>query len=110
MPRLDDDGIIRADMQLKYAKFLPCNTRYPIILPRKSWVTKLIIKHHHELGGHSMGTNQTLPSLSSKYWILAGREAIIEWEHKCGVCKKRKTRNVVQIMAPLPLNRLKTPL
>ena len=62
-PRLVDDGIIRADLdgRLKYAEFLP---RYPIILPR---VTKLIIKRHHELGGHSMGTNQTLSSLSSKY-------------------------------------------
>ena len=38
-PRLDDDGIIRADGRLKYAEFLPYNTRYPIILPRKSWVT-----------------------------------------------------------------------
>ena len=65
--RLDDDGIIRADGRLKYAEFLPYNTRYPIILPRKSWVTKLIIKHHHELGDHSMDTNQTLSSLSSKY-------------------------------------------
>ena len=107
-PCLDDDGIIRADGQLKYAEFLPYNTRYPIILPRKSWVTKLIIKHHHELGGHSMGTNQTLSSLSSKYWILAAREAIIEWEWECGICKKRKARNAVQIMAPLPLNRLQT--
>ena len=109
-PRLDDDGLLRADGRFKYAEFLPYNTRYPIILPRKSWVTKLIIKHHHELGGHSMGTNQTLSSLSSKYWILAAREAIIEWERECGVCKRRKARNAVQIMAPLPLNRLKTSL
>ena len=57
-----------------------------------------------------MGTNQTLSSLSSKYWILAAREAIIEWEWECGVCKRRKARNAVQIMAPLPLNRLKTSL
>ena len=54
-----------------------------------------------------MDTNQTL---SSKYWILAAREAIIEWERECGVCKKRKARNAVQIMAPLPLNRLQTSL
>ena len=51
---LDDDELIRADRQLKYAEFLLYNTKYPIILPRKIWVTKLIIKQHHELGGHSM--------------------------------------------------------
>ena len=109
-PRLDDDGIIRADGRLKYAEFLPYNTRYPIILPRRSWVTKLIIKHHHELGGHSTGTNQTLSFLSSKYWILAAREAIIEWERERGMCKRRTAKNALQIMAPLPRNRLKTSL
>ena len=54
-----------------------------------------------------MGTNQTLPSFSSRYWILAAREAIIKWEQECGVCKRRKARNAVQIMAPLLLNRFK---
>jgi len=77
---LDDDGIMRSDGRLKYAEFLLYDTRYPIILPRKSWVTSLIVKHHHEAGNHSTGTNHTLSSLSSKYWILAAREAIIEWE------------------------------
>ena len=46
----------------------------------KNWVTKLIAKHHHELGSHNAGTNQTLSLLSSKYWIIAAREEIIEWE------------------------------
>ena len=101
---------MRSDGRLKYAEFLPYNTRYPIILPRKSWVTKLIIKHHHELGNHSTGTNQTLSSLSTKYWILAAREAIIEWERECRMCKRRTTKTASQIMAPLPLNRLKTSL
>ena len=57
-----------------------------------------------------MDTNQTLSSLSSKHWILAAREAIIEWEQECGLCNRRKARNAVQIMAPLLLNRLKTSL
>ena len=96
--QLDDDGIMRADGRLKYAEFFPYNTRYPIILPRKSWVTKLIIKHHHELGGHSTGTNQTLSFLSSKYWILAAREAIIEWERECGMCKRRTAKNAIQML------------
>ena len=109
-PRLDDDGVIRSDGRLKYAEFLPFDTRYPIILPRRSWVTKLIVKNYHELGNHSTGTNQTLSSLSSKYWILAAREAIIEWERECGICRRRKAKNATQIMAPLPLSRLKTSL
>ena len=41
-PRLDDNKIMRSYGRLKYAEFLPYDVRYPIILPRKNWVTKLI--------------------------------------------------------------------
>ena len=84
--------------------------RYPIILPRKNWVTKLIIKHYHELGNHIAGTNQTLASLYTRFWIIAAREAILEWEKECVMCQKRKAKVAQQIMAPLPLNRLTTSL
>ena len=102
-PRLDDNKIMRSDGWLKYAEFL---VRYPIILPRKDWVTKLIVKHYQELGNHNYGVNQTLSLLSSKYWIIAARGEIIEREKQCTFCKKRKAKNATQIMAPLPLNRL----
>ena len=63
-----------------------------IILPRKNWVTKLIVKHYHEMGNHNAGVNQTLSLLSSKYWIIAAREEIIEWEKQCVFYKKEKLR------------------
>ena len=109
-PRLDDDGVMRSEGRLKYGEFLPYDVRYPIILPRKSWITKHIVKHHHELGNHSVGTNQILSTLSSKYWIVAAREAIIEWERECAMCKRKKAKRTEQIMAPFPLNRLTTSL
>ena len=59
-PKLDSEGMIRSDERLTYAEFLPYDVWYPIILPQKNWVTKLIIKHYHELGNHIAGTNQTL--------------------------------------------------
>ena len=80
---------MRSDSRLQYAEFLPYNTRYPIILPRKNLVTKLIINHYHEMGCHNAGTNQTLSGLSTKYWIMAAREAIAEWEKECAVCIRR---------------------
>ena len=55
-PKIDDDGLMRSDGRLKFAEFLPYDVRYPIILPRKNWVTKLIVKHHHEKGFHVSGT------------------------------------------------------
>ena len=91
-PLLDDNKIMRSDGCLKYAEFLPYDVRYPIILPRKNWVTKLIVKHYHEMGNHNAGVNQTLSLLSSKYWIIAAREEIIEWEKQCAFYKKEKLR------------------
>ena len=65
-PKLDDDGLMRSDGRPKYAKFLPYDVRYPVLLPRKSWVTKLIVKEYHERGNHVTGTNQTLAALFTR--------------------------------------------
>jgi len=56
------------------------------------------------------GTNQTLSSLSIRYWIIAAREEILEWEKECAVCKRKKAQCVKQIMALLPLCRLQSSL
>ena len=79
-----------------------------MILPRKSWVTKLIIKDAHEKRNHAFGTNQTLAILSARYWIISAREAIQEWERECADCRHRKAKVGQQIMAPLPLARDQT--
>ena len=43
-PTMDEYGIMRCNSRIVNAEFLPIETRYPVILPRASWVTKLIIK------------------------------------------------------------------
>ena len=40
------------------------------------------------------------------FWIIAAREAILEWEKECAMCQKRKAKIAQQTMASLPLNRL----
>ena len=109
-PMLDKDGLMRSDGRLAHAKFLSFDVRYPVILPRKSWVTKLIIKEFHENGKHASGTNHTLAALSARYWVISGREAIREWEKECMALRRRKSKACQQIMAPLPLSRIKTSL
>ena len=46
----------------------------------------------------------------TKYWIIVAREEIAEWEKQCAICIKRKAKCAKQIMAPLPLNRIKSSL
>ena len=100
-PVLDEDEILRCDGRLRYAEFLPWETRYPIILPRNHCVSRLISKHAHEQSHHG-GINQVLSELSTQYWIISAREAIKEWERACMQCRRRKATPAKQIMAPLP--------
>ncbi|XP_014675862.1 PREDICTED: uncharacterized protein LOC106815850 [Priapulus caudatus] len=106
-PKLGDDGIMRMDGRLKYAEFLPYDVRHPIILPRKHWVTQLLVRYYHTLGFHTSGTNHTLADISTRYWITAGREAIRECEKECAKCTLRKSKAGRQIMVPLPGIRLR---
>ena len=104
-PKFDEFNIIRCDSRISKAEYLPYDTRYPIILPRKHQITALIVQHFHELVDHQ-GTNTTLARLSSKYWIIAAREEIRDCEKDCVECKRRKVKASTQIMSPLPEKRL----
>ena len=73
-------------------------------------MTKLIVKHYHEKGNHAGGANQTLATLSTRFWIISGREEIREWEKDCNECQKRKAKAAKQVMAPLPQIRLRSSL
>jgi hypothetical protein len=109
MPKIDEDGVLRCDGRLCYAEFLPYEVRFPVILLRGNWVTKLIVKHYHEIGQHVLGTNHILANLSNEYWVEAAREEIRAWEKECNECRRRKAKASSQVMAP-PLNRLQLPL
>ena len=106
-PRLDDQGMIRSDSRLQFAEYLPYDARFPIILPRGHWVTRLIVRYFHELANHSAGINFVLAQINQRYWIPAARDEIKECENQCNECKKRKNKTATQVMAPLPPNRLR---
>ena len=80
---------LRCNGRLRYADILPYDARHPIILPRKTWVTKLIVKFCHEKDHHAGGTNQTLAAISTRFGIISAREEIREWENECNWCKRR---------------------
>ena len=61
-----------------------------MILPKKHWVTRLIVRYFHELANHSAGINFVLIQISQKYWIPAARDAIKDFENQCNECKNGK--------------------
>ena len=65
----------------------------------------LIVKYYHELASHTAGTNFVLSQISQRFWVVATREEIRNWERQCNECKKCKNKAASQIMAPLPSSR-----
>ena len=95
---------------MEQADYLPFDVKYPIILPRGNWITKLIVNYYHENDHHVASQNQALAKILQRFWILRGREAIREYENNCFGCKRRKAKIEKQIMAPFVALRLKQPL
>ena len=48
-PVLDEEGVLRCDGRLKFADYLPWETRHPIILPRNHQITKLIVEARNRM-------------------------------------------------------------
>ncbi|XP_065174407.1 uncharacterized protein LOC135804458 [Sycon ciliatum] len=105
-PYIDEEGVIRCRGRLEFADFLPRDAVNPIILPRHHTVTRLIVQQHHDQAQHVGGVNQVYASLCSRFWIVAGREAVRDVERKCPRCKLLKARPAQQVMAPLPRSRI----
>ena len=109
-PMIDDAGLLRVGGRLQHADFLTAEHCNPIVLPRGDHVTQLIVKACHERGYHTFGVSHTLAELSSRYWIVAGREEVRAWEAKCARCARNRTKPAMQVMAPLPKVRVSLPL
>ena len=86
-------------------EFLPY-ARFPVILPRHSRVTRLIIRPYEE-DNHSAGTNNLLSVLWRRFWVIAGREVIKECTNNYMICKESKVAPASQLMVPHPQIRIK---
>ena len=105
------DELLRSNTRLWYSEELSEEVKYPIILPKRHPVTKLIVKHHHESEGHRMGVNFTLNHLRKRYHVVHGREMVKRTVKECSECKRRFLgRPCTQQMAPLPKLRLELTL
>ncbi|XP_036148482.1 uncharacterized protein LOC118647537 [Monomorium pharaonis] len=70
-PFIDKDGILRVGGRLHFAK-IDDETKHPVILPRRSPFTTLVIADAHCRTLHG-GTQVTLSFLRQTYWVLGGR-------------------------------------
>ena len=103
-PFLDQQGIYRVNGRLSNMNHLSYDQRFPIILPKRSNLTRLIIWHEHKLSAH-MGSNYVLTQLRTKYWVVGGKSAVRNVISKCRLCKEKHARPLQQVMCPLPKER-----
>ena len=102
---MDEKGILRCRGRLENAP-IPFDARYPILLPRCSRFTHLVINECHLKVLHN-GVRDTLKELRSKFWVTKGRQTVKNVIGKCSVCKKIEGRSyAVPPPPPLPEFRL----
>ncbi|CAC5406219.1 unnamed protein product [Mytilus coruscus] len=104
-PFLDDEGLLRVGGRLERSD-IQYDAMHPIILPKDSTVSKLIIDNIHRSIGH-LGRNSMLAVLRQHYWILGANAIIKTLIAKCVQCRKYQGALGKQKMASLPEERLK---
>ena len=66
---------------------LPPDAVYPILLPKRSYLTSLLVKEYHQKLFH-FRVSHTLAQLRDEYWIPQGRAEVKKAIHNCGICKR----------------------
>ena len=82
---LDKEGIIRVKTSLANCPNLTFDQISPILLPAKSYYTKLVIAHNHINSGH-MSIYYTRSKLRNRFWIPKDTPIIKSVLNKCQIC------------------------
>lgn len=101
-----EKGLICVGGRLKHSG-LPPMEKNPIILPKESHISLLLVRHHHEQVKHQ-GRHLTEGAVrAAGLWILGGKGLISSVLHKCITCRKLRGKLEEQYMVDLPPERLK---
>jgi Pao retrotransposon peptidase/Family of unknown function (DUF5641)/Protein of unknown function (DUF1759)/Putative peptidase (DUF1758)/Integrase zinc binding domain len=103
-PILDDNECLRVNGRLTNAD-INYDQKFPLILPSKNHVVKLLIKQEHFRLAHA-GPQLVLASLRQRYWPLRGLREIKSIIHQCITCHKLKAKSAMQLMGSLPQDRV----
>ena len=104
-PFLDEYGILRVGGRIEQAD-LPYEMKHPVILPKRSHITELIIRHFHQRTRHQGRTRTQAEIRTCGFWIVKGSSTVGHHVSKCVTCRKLRATTQQQKMAPLPNDRL----
>lgn len=103
-PIFDSDGLLRLRGRLQHSQLEPF-AKHPLILPRSSKFTTLVIDYYHKRTLHG-GPQLTQSSIRQKFWIIGGRVPIRSFIHKCLKCARQCAVFGQQLLGQLPASRL----
>jgi hypothetical protein len=99
-PILDEKGLLRVGGRPRHAT-ISYDKKHPILLPRHSRLTEMIIINKHRELQHA-GPQLLLAVLQRQYWIVRGRDANRFLLNKCITCHRQRATNMSQITGDLP--------
>nr|XP_029729214.1 uncharacterized protein LOC109404959 [Aedes albopictus] len=104
-PFLDENGVVRVGGRLQQSD-LSYDNKHPILRPRHSILTSLILLHDHQEHLHC-GPQSLLAATRTRYWILRGSSAARKVCRDCVKCNRAKAPRITQQMGQLPADHLK---
>ncbi|XP_055633263.1 uncharacterized protein LOC129773646 [Toxorhynchites rutilus septentrionalis] len=102
---LDENGVARVGGRLQQSDFSYDN-KHPILLPRHSILTSLILLHEHQEHLHC-GPQSLLAACRTRFWILRGISAARKVCRDCVICSRALPARITQQMGQYPVDRLK---
>lgn len=103
-PFLDKEEIVRVGGRLQNSG-LPYNRKHPIILPKLSRITDMIVHSEHLRLLHA-GPKLLLSSLNERFWLIDGLRSVKKIVHRCVVCFRMKAEASSQLMGSMPVQRV----
>lgn len=103
-PFLDKDNLLRVGGRIRNSNE-SFDVKFPIILPQKHQLTRLIILNQHHKQLHA-GPQAILAALRQRFWPINGRSAIRSVLSKCITCFRAKPISLTQKMGDLPRDRV----
>lgn len=101
----DPEQLLRLRSRLMKSKHLPYTTKVPIVLPRKSPITRRIVEFYHEFVGHQ-NHQTTLNLLRRQFVIVRAKSLLNRVVRTCQQCAVFNAKPAPPQMASLPLERL----
>ena len=104
-PFLNKNGILCVGDRLAKS-YLSDKEKYPVVLPGKAYISKLLVRHFHETVKHQ-GRHFTEGALRARgYWITGSKRLVSSVIRSCVLCKKTRGKFELQKMSNLPEDRV----